>query len=71
MAELERQVGAVAVAAEDHDLLGAEAPGGQQAAEADRSVADDRDSPPALDAGADGGMVTGGEDVGEGEQRRA
>ena len=48
-AELARQRDPVGMPAEDHDLFRAEAPRGDDAAEADGAVADDRDRLPRAD----------------------
>jgi hypothetical protein len=43
--------------------------GGQHAERADGAVTDDRDRRPGVDARRHGGVVTGDEDVGQGQQR--
>jgi hypothetical protein len=68
-AELRCELLAVGVARRRDDPLGAEALGGEHAGEADGAVADDGDGLAGLDLGADGGVVVGGHDVREGQQR--
>ena len=66
-----RERDAVRVAAQDDDLLGAEALGGDHAAQADRAVADDGDRlARARRRAATRGVVAGAHHVGEREQRR-
>jgi len=69
-AELPREFDAVGVAAEDDDLLGAEALGGDHAAQADGAVADDGDGLARPHVGAERGMVACRHHVAECEQRR-
>ena len=56
--------------AEEDDLLGAEAPRRDHAAQADRAVADDGDRLAGPDVGGERGVVAGRHHVGEREQRR-
>ncbi len=51
-----------------NDLAGAEALGRQHGAEADGSIADNGHGAAGRDTGSDCGMVSGREDVGEGQQ---
>ncbi len=69
-AELAGQVGALLVAAEDDDALGAEAPGGDHAADADGAVADHGGGDAGTHPRRDGGVVTGPHHVGKGQKRR-
>src|SRR2546421_4294621 len=69
-AELAAQVGAVLVPAEQQDPFGTEPPGRQYRAKPDSAVADHRDGRALADPRLDRGVVSGGEDVGEREQRR-
>src|SRR3954451_20116088 len=59
--ELAGKVGAVPVAAHDDDLLGAQALGGDDSAQADRAVTDDSDRVARLDAGDDRRVMAGAE----------
>src|SRR4051794_18898656 len=68
--ELDADVGALLVTAQQDDLLGAEALRRHHAAEADGPVADDRDRLARRYLGAHGCVVPGGIDVREREQRR-
>ena len=68
-AELARQGDPVLVAAEDDDLLGAQALGGDHTTKPDRTIADDCDALSGADAGDDSGVVAGAHDVGERQQR--
>ena len=56
--------------AQDDDPLGAEAAGGDDAAEAHGAVADDGDRPAGPDLGGEGCVMTRRHHVGEREQRR-
>jgi len=58
------------MAAEDHDLLGSESPGGDHAAEPDGAVAADRDRLSGTDLRDDRGMVAGAHHISQGEERR-
>ena len=69
-AELARERLTVGVAAERDDPLGAELLGGEDAEQADRAVADDRDGLARSGLGGDGGEPAGAEHVGGGHQRR-
>ena len=69
-AELSGQRLPVGVPAEGDDPLGAELPGGQDAEQADRAVADDRDRLAGPGLGGDGGEPTGAQHVGGRHQRR-
>lgn len=68
-AEVLGDVGPGTMAAEDDDLLGPEPVGGEHSTQADSSVADDRDSGPLPHARALRGVMAGGEDVGERQER--
>ena len=67
-AELAGQLLAVGVAAHRDDPLGAELLGGEDAEQADRAVADDRDGLAGAGLGGDGGEPAGAEHVGGGQQ---
>jgi hypothetical protein len=69
-AELAGQRDAVRVAAHDDDLLGAEPLGGDDCAQADGAVADDRGALARSDLGDDGGVVAGAHHVRQRQQRR-
>src|SRR6266566_7816101 len=56
-AELSRQGDPVGMVAQDHDPLGAEAPGGDDGAEADGAVTDNGRGPAAADLGGAGRMM--------------
>jgi hypothetical protein len=56
------------VSAHGDDGRGAELRGGEDAAEADRAVADDDDARARLNVGADRGVPSGAHDVGQGQQ---
>ena len=68
-AELQGELLAVGVAAEGDDPLGAQPLGGQDGGQADRPVADDRHGVAGLDAGAHRGVMAGGHDIRQGQQR--
>lgn len=68
-AELTRQGDPVGVAAEDDNLLSAEAPGGDHAAQADGAVTDDGRGLPRADPGGDGRMVARPHDIRKGQER--
>ncbi len=68
-AERERELLALGMTAEGNDPFGAESSAGKDRAQADRAIADDSDGIAGLDAGADRGVMPGGHDVGQGEQR--
>ena len=69
-AEFAAEVGAVRVPAHQDDPFGAEPLRGQDGGQPDRAVADDGHGGPRGDAGGDGAVVAGREDVGQGQQRR-
>ena len=62
-------VARLGLAAEHDDALGAEHPGRQDAGQTDCAVTDDSDGVALADLGADGGVVAGRHDVGQGQQR--
>jgi hypothetical protein len=68
-AELSRQRDPGGVAAEDDDLLGAEAPRGDHPAQADSAVTDDGDRLSGADLGDDRSVMARAHHVGEGEKR--
>jgi hypothetical protein len=67
-AEVAGQRDSVVVAAHDDDLLGAEALGGENRAQADGAVADDCGALARSDLGDDGGVVSGAHHVRQRQQ---